>query len=44
MSSHICLGGVVLAMRIKEQSPKGVNGFSTLFVDSVQLTPWCRSL
>ena len=26
-------------MRIREQSPKGVNGFSTLLEDREQLTP-----
>ena len=31
-------------MRISEQSPNGVNGLSTLLLESEQLTPWCRSL
>ncbi len=31
-------------MRISEQSPNGVNGLSTLLVESEQLTPACRSL
>ena len=30
-------------MRISEQSPKGVNGLSTLLDDSEQLTPWPSS-
>ena len=30
-------------MRTSEQSPNGVNGFSTLLVDSEQFTPWCSS-
>ncbi len=31
-------------MRTSEQSPNGVNGLSTLLVESEQLTPWCSSL
>ena len=30
-------------MRMSEQSPNGVNGFSTLLVASEQVTPWLSS-